>query len=304
MNYKILFFIAFAAFSLQWVTSCGSCSRKEEFDMSKFKESDSDGQLKMGDKVMEDMVDNISSPIEMASLMKTLNVPFSQKYLATTKNVSTYSTGQAKAFNLGVFACDLGYLNMYGKVTLVLDYISAMMNLANGINVGQFFDYGTMKRIATNNQNIDSMVIISQQSFNKMDKYLQSSKRGHLSILMVAGVWIEGLYLTSRFYLERPGERRLGESIGEQKVMLDQLLLILGNFEEDRYIADVITELGTLKELFSDIKITVEIGEPKRIEIDGMLTIVQTETSVVNYTDEQMNNIVKQAEVVRNKLIQ
>ncbi len=302
MANKSLSVILFAALILQGLTSCTTCSRKTPDEFNIPDSVRTAGQLKVSDNVMQEMVSNISSPIEMASLIKSLGVPFSQKYLATTKNVSNYNTAYAKALNLGVFGADLGYLNMYGKTSMVLDYITAMKNLADGINVGQFFDFTTLKRLATNNQDIDSLVYISQQSFNKMDKYLQKNNRGNLSALMVAGVWVEGLYLSTQFLKERPNAR-LAESIGEQKIIFNQLLLILKNYQNEKYISDLIAEMDALKVIYDGIKITVEVGEPKAVEVDGMLTIVQTETSTVHYTEEQMKDIVNRAEIIRNKLI-
>jgi hypothetical protein len=304
MIHKSLFVICFVALMLQGVTSCVTCSRSNS-DGFVIPDSIRAGssELQVQPSVMEGMVDNIASPIEMASLVKSLNVPFSQKHLATTKNVSNYNTSHEKAFNLGIFGCDLGYLNMYGKTSMVLDYISAIKNLADGINVGQFFDFSTLKRLATNNQNIDSLVHISQQSFNKMDKYLQRNNRSNLSILMVAGVWVEGLYLSAQFLKERPNEKRLAESIGEQKLMLDQLILVLRNYSREQYIADLIVELTTIKTIYDGIRITTEVGEPIMVEVDGMLTIKQTDVTTVHYTEEQMQAIMDQAEIVRNKLI-
>jgi hypothetical protein len=302
---KLLFVIVFAAPVMQIFTSCTTCSRTGNTDGFNIPDSlrAGGGELKVKPSVMEEMVGNISSPIEMASLVKSLKVPFSQKYLATTRNVSNYNTSYAKALNLGIFGTDLGYLNMYGKTSLVLDYITAIKNLADGINVGQFFDFSTLKRLATNNQNVDSLVYISQQSFNKMDKYLQKNSRGNLSALMLVGVWVEGMYLSAQFLRERPAEKRLAESIAEQKVILDQLMIILNNYRKEQYITDLIYDLAAVKNIYDGIRITIEIGEPKAVEVDGMLTIVQTETSTAHYTDEQMKAICAQTEIVRNKLI-
>ena len=304
MMHKFLLFIVFIALILQGFTSCSTCSRTNK-DAFSIPDSllVSGSELKVHSNVMEEMVDNLSSPIEMASLVKSLKIPFSQKYLATTKNVSNYNTSQSKAFNLGIFGCDLGYLNMYQRTSLVLDYITAMLTLANGINVGQFFDFATMKRLATNNQNVDSLVYISQLSFNRMDKYLQKNNRGNLSILMVSGVWVEGLYLSCQFLRERPDEKRLAESIAEQKLMLDQLLVILNYYNNEPFIASLVAELSTIKTIYDGITVTIERGEPKAIEVDGMLTIIQTETSTSHYTDEQMEAIIAQSEIVRNKMI-
>jgi hypothetical protein len=260
------------------------------------------GELQVNPSVMEEMVDNLASPIEMASLVKSLNIPFSQKYLASTKNVSNYHMAPEMAFNLGIIGCDLGYINMYGRTSLVLGYIQAIRTLADGINVGQFFDFNTLKRLATNNQNIDSLVHVSQQSFNRMDRYLQRNNRSNLSILMIAGFWVEGLYLSAQFLKERLNEKRLAESICEQKLMLDQLILILKNYSREQYIANLIDELIPIKNIFDGIKITIEVGEPRAIEIDGMLTFVQTDVSTAHYTEEQMQAIIIQSEIVRNKL--
>jgi len=304
MTCKPLFVIVFVALVLHGFTSCSTCSRSNSdgFVIPDSMGAD-DGELIVDSSVMEEMVGNISSPIEMASLVKSLEIPFSQRYLATTRNVSNYHTSYEKAFNLGIFGTDLGYLNMYGRTSMVLDYITAMKTLADGINVGQFFDFNTLKRLATNNQNVDSLVYISQTSFNRMDKYLQRNNRGNLSALMVAGVWVEGLYLSAQFLKERPNEKRLAESIGEQKVILDQLIIILNNYKREPYIADLAAELTTIKNIYDGIRITYEVGEPKAVEVDGMLTIVQTETSTVHYTEEQMQRLIVQSEIVRNKLI-
>jgi len=304
MNHKLLFFVAFTALILQGLASCTTCSRtRETFNIPEDLLYD-DSNLIIHPNVIMEMVDNIASPIEMASLMRSLELPFSQRYLAPARNVSSrFITSQEKAFNLGVFGCNLGYITMYGRVSAVLEYISAMRTLADGINVGQFFNFRDLRRITTNNQNVDSLVHISQMSFQRMNRYLENNNRGNLSILMVAGVWLEGLHLTTRFLQERPHERRLAESIAEQKIILEKLLEFLNNYDQDRFVANVAAELATIREIFDGITIEIEEGEPQWIEEDGMLRIVQTETSTIHYTDEQMRAIIAQTEIVRNRLI-
>jgi hypothetical protein len=108
------------------------------------------------------------------------------------------NTNFQKAIGLGIYGADLGYLNMYERTSMVIDYISTIRSLADGIQVGQFFDFNTLRRIATNKENLDSLMLISQQSFNRIDSYLRETNRASLSMVIVAGVWIEGLYLSTR----------------------------------------------------------------------------------------------------------
>jgi hypothetical protein len=270
-----------------------------------FGENDSasiENALPLGDDAMKDLVQNISSPVEVASLIQKSGAPFSQKYLATTKNTNNYNTAYSKAFNLGIFSTDMGYLNMYSKTSSVMQYITAIKGLADGINIGQFFDFTTLKRLANNNENIDSLMYIAIHSFNSMDEYLKKNNRSNLSALMVAGVYVEGLFITTQVYKERP-DTKLADNIGEQKNIFNQLLIILKNYQKDPYFANLISELELLKTEFEPIRITIEKGEPESYEENGMLKIKQNDKSIVTITPETIKKIIIKTEEVRNKLI-
>jgi len=262
----------------------------------------SEGLLEINEDVMQDIVQNISSPVEMAALLKGLGVPFSNKYLAPTDKVDNLTTSFKQAFNLGVYGADLGYLNMYNKTNAVMDYIQAIKTLSDAIRVGQFFDFNTLKRLATNNTNLDSLMYISVRSFNQMDKYLRTNKRSNLSTLILTGVWIEGLYLATQVAKEIDNVE-LAERIGEQKLILEKLIIVLENFSRDTNFANLVTDFKELQAEFEDVKISYIKGEPEAIEEDGMLVIVQNEKSVVDISDETLNNIIDKTEEIRNKLI-
>jgi hypothetical protein len=258
--------------------------------------------LAISEEALEEIVQNVSSPIEMAALINELGVPFSTKYLATTEYVDNYNTNAEMAYGLGVFGADLGYLNIYDKSTQIVDYLTAINKLADGIKVGQFFDFNTLKRLATSRDNIDSLMYISVNSFNQMDSYLRENRRGHLSALMIAGTWIEGMYLVTQVAKEVP-DQTLAERIGEQKVNLNNILLILNNYKSDPQVAALIETLQEIKSEFDEVEITYTMGEPETVELNGMIMIVQNEKSVVNITDKQLRNIISKTEEIRNKLI-
>ena len=258
--------------------------------------------IEISEDVMQDIVQNISSPVEMAAMIKDLGVPYSNRYISTTARVGNLTTSYQQALNLGIYAADLGYLNMYNKTSAVIDYLTSIKTLADAIKVGQFFDFTTLKRLATNSKNLDSLMYISVHSFNEMDKYLHSNNRTNLSAVMVTGVWIEGMYLGTQVYKVSP-DQRLAERIGEQKLTLDQLMLILENYKQDKQYAKLLEELKLLKDLLQPVNIRIEKGEPQMIEENGMLTIVQNDKSIVEITPEQLASIVSTTEQVRNRLI-
>lgn len=258
--------------------------------------------VEISEDVMQDIVQNISSPVEMAAMIKDLGVPFSNKYISTTDRVSKLTTSFQQSLNLGIYAADLGYLNMYNKTSAVVDYLTAIKSLSDAIKVGQFFDFTTLKRLATNSKNLDSLMYISVHSFNLMDKYLHSNNRTNLSALMVTGVWIEGLYLGTQVYKVTPNED-LAERIGEQKLTLDQLMLILDKYQRDKQYTTLLAELQKLKDMFRSVTIYTKKGEPQMVEVDGVLTIVGGDESIVEISPDLLDNIIVTTEQVRNTLI-
>jgi hypothetical protein len=290
-----------AVLAMQVFGSCTMCSRTQQ-DGFIVPDSVHHVSVKIPESIMKEVVDNISSPIETAALFKSLNVPFAQKYLATTRHLSDYHTSYAKAFNLGIFGADLGYINMYEKISLVSVHIIAMKSLADGLNIGQFFNYSTLKRLSDNNENIDSLIYISQQSFNKMDRYLRQSGRGNLSIIMVAGVWVEAMYLSCQFYKDSQNAR-LAESIAEQKLLLAELLNMLNIYKGQKEVANLIAELTTIETCFEPIEMVVKDGNLEEIESNGALRVVQHDATIVKYTSEQLGAVITAIENVRNKLI-
>jgi len=296
-----LFYIVCIAVAVLF-TGCAGGGSNGNFDVPDSLLVEEDEPLEVDSETKDAIVENIASPVEMAALIKSMGVPYSKKYLASTDNLDEFVTSQSKAFNLGVYGADLGYINMYNKQGSVIEYITAIKKLADGINVGQFFDFSTLKRLASNSQNMDSMMYISVHSFNKMDGYLSKNKRGNLSALMISGVWVEGLFLGTQVVKDNPSEK-LAQTIGEQKTILNQLLLLLDIYKSDKYVADLIKELKKVKRVFDDIKITIEMGEPESVIKDGKLTIIQNEKSIVHMSEEQLNTIINLSVEVRANLI-
>jgi len=294
--------LVYVVLAVSVITSCKSGGdRTSETDFEVPDSVLSEG-LEISEETMQNVVQNISSPVEMAALIKELGVPYSNKYLSPTTRVEKLSTSFQQSLNLGIYGADLGYLNMYNKTSAVIDYISAIKTLADGIKVGQFFDFTTLKRLATNNKNLDSLMYISVHSFNQMDKYLHSNNRSNLSALIITGVWIEGLYLGTQVAKETTNDQ-LAERIGEQKLTLNELILILDVYRKDKQYAKLLDELQLIKDQYQNVNIKTIKGEPEMIEENGILTIIQNDKSVVEITPDQLTKIINTTEEVRNRLI-
>ena len=304
MNRKIsiVFSILIAGSSLLMVNCQGDNKAKKGDDFTIPDSIFKDKPLMISKEAMNDIIGNMSSPVEMAALIKSTGVPFNQKYLASTSKVDKLDTDFKQALNLGIYGCDLGYLNMYEKTGSIINSMQAIKKLSDQLRIGHFFDFNTIKRLATNNENIDSLMYISVSSFNNMDEYLRDNNRSDISSLLVTGMWVEGMYLACQVVKEAPNPQ-LRDRIGDSKIVLSDLLLILKNYKSNQAFAKLVTEVEKIKKEYENVSIHVESGEPEMIEVDGMLMFKPNDIQIVNMSDETLAKIIAAIENTRTMII-
>ncbi len=296
--FLILLIVVFVCFSCR-----NSSNKTTEFV---FPEADSvplGESEKLSAEAIEEISKNISSPVEIANLLQMMSVPFSPDYLASSIDANKQATAFDKAITLGILGADLGYLNMYEKTGTSIDILSSIRKLAEGIKVGQFFDFETIKRLSLNKSDLDSLLFLSIDSYTQIDKYLRDNARGQFSSLMIIGVWIEGQYLATQVVKEYP-DPILRDRIGEQKIILNDLILLATPYcNRDPEFNELCRSLKEIKDTYRDVRISYSLGEPLSVEKDGGLVITQTETSKVEMTDVQLAEIIEVTKRSRDKLI-
>jgi hypothetical protein len=258
---------------------------------------------KLSDEAIADIIQNIASPVEIAAMLQAMDVPFTADYLASTQGADRLTTNFQKAVMLGIYGADLGYLNMYEKTGNSVDVLSTIKRLADGLRVGQFFDFETLKRLSVSKSNLDSLLFLSINSYNQIDEYLRNNNRGAISALMIAGVWIEGQYLATQV-AEGGSYKILRDRIGEQKIILGDLLMLLRPYRRSNNEYSSFYEMmEKISMAYRDVRITYRLGEPETVEQDGRLVMIQHEESIVDMTDAQLDSIASLSGSVRNKLI-
>lgn len=246
---------------------------------------------------------NYFSPVEIADLFQRAGVPFSKDYLASPVDPKVLTTSFDKAVNLGILCADLGYMNMYEMTGSSPEIIASIKKLAEDLRVDQFFDFDAITRLSLNKSNLDSLLFLSLSSYSHVDNYMRENDLGHLSVLMMTGVWLEGQYLTTRV-IEKYPDQRLKDRIGEQKIFLAHLIETSRPYcSNDSQFTRLCNDLNELSNRYKDVKISYTRGEPVAIKDGKGLTIKQTETSNVVMSQEQLAQIVEASANLRNNLI-
>jgi len=296
---KRLFVFALAFF----LASCGQQKKSDDQDFQSVLDSLKDTGPKIDENLVNGILQQIPSPLEIASILKESGSKYESSILNSEDNLSKYNTGFSKALNLGVFGTDLGYTNIYEQSKDGIKFLSAIKSLANDLNIGQFFDIETIGRLASNSKNLDSLLLITTQNFNDINSYLQNQGRSKISVLLLTGGWIEAMQIICQASIKNPKNKDLPEKIGEQQIILGQLVLLLSFFEKEEDMASLLKDLRELESAFKNVEITTTYKESTMKIVNGVAVITDNSTTSIKITPEDVKSITQIVNSMRNKII-
>lgn len=295
---RILLTVLMVAF----LVACGSKKPDEQAFLNSLDSAKSTGPT-IDEEVISSILQQIPSPLEISVLLKESGTKYNVNILNTPDNLPKYNSNFKKALNLGIYGTDLGYTNIYEQNQDGIKYLTSIKTLADGLNIGQFFDVETIGRLATNSKNLDSLLLITTQNFNSINHYLQTQSRANLSVLLLTGGWVEAMQITCQVAAKDPNNKELMEKIGEQKITMEQIVLLLSFYKDDENMASLLKDMEELKGAFDKINIVYTYKESTMEIIDGVAVIKDNSTTTIDITPADVEAIKGITNSIRNKII-
>lgn len=244
---------------------------------------------------------SLPSPYHLTIMIKTSGTKFNESLLNPVENNHNYTRNYKKCVNLGVYGADLAYMNIYEQSPLIINLFSVIKNIANDLDLTSAFSSSLVERVERNVDNADSLLRMMSNTYRDVDVYLKESQRQREGALVLAGGWIEAMYIMTQLAKESRNEA-LVQRIGESKQPLENLIKILSPYysKED--------EIGTLVD--SLIELTSDFDEVEQhytyvvpeIDIDKRMTIVKSVTKV-DVPASVLKNITRKVEAIRKQIV-
>ncbi len=268
MKLKQSIYFILSALLVLGLGSCGSSSKEDQNKNSdEFKEAE-EGNLK---NQIEEVVYNIPSPSELPYLLQATGAEFNESLLNPRNKVDQYTTrSDMAALNLGVYAADIGYLSSYDKTQESIDYLNAAKTLADNLGIIGSFDPELLKRFEANISNKDSLTRLLDETIRKTESFLKDDSRNKLSALVVAGSFLEGLYISTgvvKSYPRNllPDDKRslvltpVIRVVLEQKKSVSELLKMMKSVEQTEPVTDIVVDLTALETAYASLNIEEQI---------------------------------------------
>lgn len=266
MNFKRSIYLILSTFLAAGLGSCGSSSSDKDKNSDEFKEAE--GSLQ---KQIEEVIYNIPSPTEIPYLLQATGAEYNESLVNPRSKTDQYASRTDKAaMNLGVYAADIAYLTSYEKTQEAIDYLNSCKTLADNLGVIGTFDLEILKRFEANISQKDSLAKLLNETVQQTEKFLKDDSRNKLAAMVVAGSFVEGLYISTglvKSYPKNilPDDARnliltpIMQVVLNQKKSVTDLLKMLTAVEQTDPVSGMVSDLQELEKAYAALDIEDQI---------------------------------------------
>ena len=222
---------------------------------------------------------NLPSPLNVISTIYTTQVPFDNTLLNPTDNADKYLSTYKRAVNYGIYGVDMAYIAYYGNKQDLYDYYSTAGKMADGLGIQETFEKFT-DRFKENYDNKDSIMEIVDQAYSETDKFLRTNSRLEIASYILAGSFLESLYIGSGLMKDQDRNdkhRASFDKIYEQKLVLNNLTELFTQFK-DKDAAEVESNLEGIKKVYDGLT------DPEQVNKESMQKIFTATSAARNNT--------------------
>lgn len=296
---KKLLFPGVAVVAVAFSMTASSCGPESDTDTA-VDTTQVDTASTMTTVVTEDMI-GVPSPSDIFEFMKTLGPKNGDgNLLNPIENEKKYASKKAQALNLGVYSADLLYASTFNVQDKVLGYFGTCMRMGTTLQVATGLTDKDKERISKNAGNADSLVAVGNDLYLSTFYNLEENGRGTELSLMLAGGWIESVYLSCNMVKNFEKDKEIANKVAEQNLSLDNCIEFMTKNESNEDVASVLVQLKELKVLFDAVGSTAKEApkqeDGKRMKIGG--------GSKKDITKEQFEAIKKKVEEIRKGFIE
>lgn len=237
---------------LIFITGMTGCTgKKSKESQTPGEEITLDEEVTSKDELVKEVIDYpLPTAFEVTKLLIDAGAGYILDLSNDVQNVNTYISLKSKALNLGIYGADLSYAATYNQTQETMQYLEVSSKLVDELQISTAFNQRLVERVENNIDNVDSLIIIISDSFYETYEYLQLNEQDVLSLLVLAGSWIEAMYISTQVTIVSMDNKQIVEIISDQRNSLATLLETLEPSKDEEMIRDIYAGLSDIKALF------------------------------------------------------
>jgi hypothetical protein len=228
---------------------------------------------------IKDVVYPLPTTFELTSMLNRIGADYILGLSNSTENADKYFTEKARALNLGVYSADLSYASTYNRKQETMLFLKASKTLIDNLEITSAYNETLVEEVEKNLDDKDQLVKVITNSFYDTYEFLNKNGKANLSLLVVTGSFVEGLYIATHISENTYANPEIVQVIFDQKESLEKLIDVLKPEGKDPNVAALLKDLTGLKASYDKV-------------VDGKMT------------EEQLNEIITSAAKLRESIVQ
>jgi len=204
------------------------------------------------EKEVREFVYPLPTSFQVTEMLNRIEAAYILSLSNPVTNVEKYLTEKSQALNLGVYSTDLSYASTYNQKQETVDFMNASKSLIENLDIAPALDKDLLQKIESNLDNKDELVDLITNSFYDTYEYLNKNDRGSVSLIVLAGSWVEALYISTHISEDTFNNKEMVVIIMNQKEPLNKLMTLL-NQNADEDVQEIIEDLKILHEIYNSI---------------------------------------------------
>jgi hypothetical protein len=253
------------------------------------------GLMKVGGKLF-----SIPSPVQTALLIKKLGLPYQKDIPLALDQSGKMASRTQRALGMGIYGADMAYVTIHKDPQRALSTMQTIEQLSAQLDLQNAFDKALVERFKRSLSNEDSLLLFTGVAFRSADEYLKVNDRNDISALVLAGGWIESMYLTVAGVSGQP-DAALMARLGEQKHAVENLIGLMEGADTEHAHTALINGLKDLLTAYAGVNSVYEYQAPT-VDVATKTTYVNSKSSV-KMTPEQFKAISTKVSALRSTLI-
>ncbi len=232
------------------LTDCKKSTKEGEDKTSEKSEKISKEDVK---KQVEEVVYPIPTTFDITKKLNEIGAGFIIGISNDVENVDKYVAEDKQAMNLGVYSADLSYTSAYGMKQYTKDYMNVTKTLIQELGITGAFSVDFYDKVEKNLDNKEKLVSLISDSFYDTYEYMNKKGKDELSLLVVAGSWIEAMYITTHISETTYHNKEIVKLIENQEETLNDLLEAIKPHKEHESINKIIEGLTPIKNTYKNL---------------------------------------------------
>ena len=203
-------------------------------------------------------------------------------HLNSIQNIEKYISNKKRGVNFGIYTSDLAYCTVFERTQHCIDYFSVTKELADALHISKGYNMEMIERLDDNINNNDSLHKIASKAYWNACNFLEANDEVNILPLIIAGGWIESIYLAVISVDEKNPPTEFLERLSSEKESLKNLIQYLldvimdsNTFEINSDIQELGTKFKVIREIYNDIPEGENLTKEQFIQLKVEITKIR-----------------------------